>query len=275
METADARAYLEDLIRKATDYGYILAGVKTGIFNALGQAGCTGISSAELAATLGYRDDHLRIWCETAFAIGVLDDAGAGHFRLADGFEALLVSGPPPASLAGAIAVHEPYMRERLDLATVLQTGEERPRSEAPMSRERAAALLPLLRAQAQARTERVYVRIPAVADRLRQGAYVLDVGCGTGAQLESLAQAFPTATFVGIDIAAPVLEVARDLIAAAGLDDRVTLRQQGAEELTDEEAFDMVTMNVVLHELPPDHPATGRSRDVPDAAPGRGAHQQ
>ncbi len=252
METGDARAYLEGLIRGATDYAHILAGMKAGIFDALGRSGPAGSSAADLAATLGYREDYLRIWCETAFALGVLDDGGDGRFRLADGFESLLTSGPPPASVTGGFRLHERWVRERLDLAEVIQTGEERPRSDVTEDREYAAAMVTHSRPLAQVRTERIYLHIPAVADRLRQGGRLLDVGCGVGTQVESLAQAFPTATFVGIDILTHMLEVARELIGSGGLSDRVTFLQTGAEQLEDEEAFDVVAMNIVLHELPP-----------------------
>jgi ubiquinone/menaquinone biosynthesis C-methylase UbiE len=252
METEAARAYLEGLIRGATDYTHILAGMKAGIFDALARSGPAGSSAADLAATLGYREDYVRIWCETAFALGVLDDGGDRRFRLADGFEALLTSGPPPASVTGAFRLHEQWVRERLELAEVIQTGEDRPRSDVTDDREHAAAMATYTRPLAQVRTERIYLQIPAVADRLRQGGRLLDVGCGVGTQVESLAQAFPTATFVGIDVLAPVLEVARELIAAGGLSDRVTFLQTGAEQLEAEEAFDVIMMNIVLHELPP-----------------------
>ena len=104
----------------------------------MGQAGHEGNSPAELAAALGFREDYLRIWCETSYALGVLDDAGDGRFRLADSFELLLVSGAPPASMVAYFRFHEQFVRERLELATLIQTGEERPRSDATTDRERA-----------------------------------------------------------------------------------------------------------------------------------------
>jgi ubiquinone/menaquinone biosynthesis C-methylase UbiE len=139
-----------------------------------------------------------------------------------------------------------------LDLATVIRTGDERPRSDMTDDRQRAATMVGYTRSQAQVRTETIYQGLPTMAERLRQGCHVLDIGCGVGTQIESLAQAFPTATFVGIDVLSSVVEVARDLAAASGLSDRAMFRQLGAEQLEDIEAFDVVTMNIVLHELPP-----------------------
>jgi len=39
---------------------------------------------------------------------------------------------------------------------------------------------------------------------------YILEVGCGTGANLEALARSFPKADIIGVDIAAPMLEKAK-----------------------------------------------------------------
>jgi SAM-dependent methyltransferase len=252
MKQDGARAYLESLIRGATDYGYVLAGIKTGIFDALQKSGADGGSAADLAVMLGYREDYLRIWCETAFALGVLDDAGEGRFCLANGFEALLTAGPFPTSLTPAFRAHEPWIRERLDLAAVIETGEQRPPNLPGTDLARARMSVPAKRAKADLATELIYLRIPAVAERLHQGARVLEVGCGVGTQLESLARAFPTASFVGIDLLPPALEVAGELIADSGLSDRVSFRRLGAEHLDDVDAFDLVTMNIVLHELQP-----------------------
>ena len=48
------------------------------------------------------------------------------------------------------------------------------------------------------------------------------------------------------------VVGVARELATAGGLGERVTFQQLGVEQLEDAESFDVVTMNIVLHELPP-----------------------
>lgn len=252
MQEDGARAYLEGLIRGATGYGYVLAGIKTGIFDALHRSGADGVLAADLATKLGYREDYIRILCETAFALGILDDAGDERFRLANGFETLLTAGPFPASLTPSFRAHEPWIRERLDLTAAIKTGEDQPPNLAGTDPARARMSVPLKRLQAKLTTEHIYLRIPAIAERLRQGARVLEVGCGVGAQLESLARAFPTASFVGIDLLPPALEVAGELIADSGLGDRVSFRRLGAEHLDDVDAFDIVTMNIVLHELQP-----------------------
>jgi len=52
----------------------------------------------------------------------------------------------------------------------------------------------------------------------------VLVVGIGTGEETVALANDLPDATFVGVDVSADMLALAREKIAVAGLDGRVDL---------------------------------------------------
>ena len=58
-----------------------------------------------------------------------------------------------------------------------------------------------------------------------RPGARVLDVGCGAGWSTVALANAYPDAQLVGVDVDAPSVEMARQNAAAAGVGDRVRFR--------------------------------------------------
>ena len=70
--------------------------------------------------------------------------------------------------------------------------------------------------------------------------ASFLDIGVGVAALSVAMCRLWPSLRVVGIDPWDPALALARRNVAAAGLGDRVELRHQGAEELTDEEAFDL-----------------------------------
>lgn len=80
-----------------------------------------------------------------------------------------------------------------------------------------------------------------AVADALRgvesDPATVLDLGCGWGAALGTIAEAFPDSTVVGGEYSRPGVELARALGIAGGPDGRVSVRQfdvRGEWELLD-----------------------------------------
>jgi len=54
------------------------------------------------------------------------------------------------------------------------------------------------------------------------------------------MARKWPTLRVVGLDVWGPSLALARQNVAAAGLQDRVELREQSADELPDDRAFDL-----------------------------------
>ena len=68
-----------------------------------------------------------------------------------------------------------------------------------------------------------------------------LDVGSGVGLLAIAAAGVWPQATVVGIDVWGPSLEAAAANIEAAGLGDRVTLRDQDVAAVDDKDAYDCV----------------------------------
>jgi precorrin-6B methylase 2 len=82
---------------------------------------------------------------------------------------------------------------------------------------------------------------LPGLAERLAApGASFLDVGVGVGALSIEVARLWPTLHIVGIDRWAPALALARGRVQAAGLAQRIALREQAAEDLSDINAFDL-----------------------------------
>lgn len=72
------------------------------------------------------------------------------------------------------------------------------------------------------------------------EGAAILDVGAGTGWLAIALAETFPAARVVGLDIWEPSLALARENVARAGLADRVEMRDQDVTALGDAGAYDL-----------------------------------
>jgi SAM-dependent methyltransferase len=83
-----------------------------------------------------------------------------------------------------------------------------------------------------------------------RPGARILDVGFGGGWSTIALARAYPEATFTGIDIDGPSVAMAREHVAAAGLDDRINLRQGDAASL-EGEGYDAAFAFECVHDMP------------------------
>jgi len=93
---------------------------------------------------------------------------------------------------------------------------------------------------QAQGSASAVVARLFAEAGVVTPGARILDVGTGVAGLAVALCETFPDTTVVGLDPWQPALALARANVAAAGLEDRVTLRATTIEELRDPDGFDL-----------------------------------
>lgn len=92
---------------------------------------------------------------------------------------------------------------------------------------------------------------VPAVQDVLtRPGARVLDVGCGAGWSTIGLAAAHPGASFLGVDIDPPTIDLANANAAEAGLGDRVRFECRDAADLP-EGTFDIAFAFECVHDMP------------------------
>ena len=76
-----------------------------------------------------------------------------------------------------------------------------------------------------------------------RKGARILDVGSGVAALSISCCRMWPAASVVGLDPWEPAMKLAAANIADAGLEDRITLRADRIEDITDTDAFDLAWM--------------------------------
>lgn len=101
----------------------------------------------------------------------------------------------------------------------------------------------------------------PSIAPALEVGIAVLDVGCGQGYALRTLAERYPRSQFVGYDLSQEAIEFARSETKAYNLENVVfeirdlTTFHQDAEE----DRFDLVTAFDAIHDQArPDHVLSG-----------------
>jgi ubiquinone/menaquinone biosynthesis C-methylase UbiE len=86
----------------------------------------------------------------------------------------------------------------------------------------------------------------------LADGIRILDAGCGTGEAASRLAEMFPRATILGVDILDKSLELARSRYARIG--PRLTFENQSIFQLpVPDRTYDLVVNRHVLHSIP--HP--------------------
>jgi SAM-dependent methyltransferase len=92
---------------------------------------------------------------------------------------------------------------------------------------------------------------IPAlegVEDKLKAGARVADVGCGHGASVIVMADAYPNSRFWGFDYHAPSIEIAHERAREAGVAERTTFEVATAKDYPG--SYDLICFFDCLHDM-------------------------
>src|SRR5882757_6772976 len=208
---------LEEMINKmlgdvggAMGAALVLLGDKFGLYKTLAEAG--PLTAADLAKRTGTAERYIREWCAAQAAAGYIEyDPASGRFSMSPEQAVLLADENGPAFFPAMFEIVAAAVRDEPKVAEAFRTGggvgwhEHDPclfRGTERFFRPGYAAHL-------------VSEWIPAldgVKEKLERGASVADVGCGHGASVILLAQAFPKSQFCGFDYHEPSLVRAREL---------------------------------------------------------------
>src|SRR3989440_96377 len=235
-------------------------GDRTGLFKDMAEHGPA--TSGELASRTGLAERYVREWLGGMFAAGDLDyDEAPQRYALPAEHVPTLATQPRAAlfggvhqELIGAIQrydqVAEAFRRgggvRPADLHPDVWTGTSRFTAQWHQNML-VQQWLPL---------------VPQTTAKLRAGARVADVGCGTGQALIALARAFPAITATGYDVHPASVEQARRAAEQAGVADRISYQVLDAAAGLPE-SFDVITTFDVVHDAvdPP-----GLLRSIRDA---------
>jgi ubiquinone/menaquinone biosynthesis C-methylase UbiE len=91
---------------------------------------------------------------------------------------------------------------------------------------------------------------VPGVAEALRAGGRVADVGCGMGWSAIGIARAYPQARVDGYDVDEPSVEQARRNAEEAGVADRVRVTTVDTAAAEEQGSYDLVTAFECVHDL-------------------------
>ena len=238
----------------------MVLGDRLGLYAEL--ASCGPVTSEQLAARTGCAERYLREWLAQQASTGILDyDPDQRTFGLPPERAAVLAGDDSPASMIGAAPLVTGMHRGIDRLTDAFRSGAGIPwgdQDEAIFeSTERFF--------RTGYRTYLVPQWLPALdgmEEKLARGIEVADIGCGRGAPLILMAQAFPASRFLGIDIHAGSVEVARRRIAEAGLADRVDVEVNHCQEYP-QRGYDLITFYDVLHDLGDPTAAAAYARDA------------
>lgn len=249
--------FIEQLIEATTGTFTIFTtylGDRLGYYDALAGSGAT--TPPELAVRTGTDERYAREWLEAQTVLGVLeieDETAAPsdrRYRLPAGRAEVLTDEESLDYVAGFPQVVVGSTLPVRDVAEAFRTGEGVPFEDyAPdlhegQARMNRAAFLQLLGSE----------WLPAMGDvheRLRRsGARVADVGCGFGYSCIGIALSYPGVRVDGYDLDEESVEAARENVADAGLDDRVSIHHRDAADPDIEGDYDLVTAFECVHDM-------------------------
>ncbi len=231
----DWSARLDEMITAYRPAAMIMAGVRTGLFDALADG---PREPAAVAAARGLDPRAVDILMHGLAAVGVLHKQGSSF--VVDGGAAPLLLADSPTTQASIIGHHLTTMRAWAHLDTVLETGAPAPRSERS-EQEMRDFILGMENVSRRSSED--------VAERLDLGdaRRLLDLGGGPGTASLVLARRWPELHCTVFDLPGPVA-IAAEQIAAAGLGDRVATRAGDFHTDDPGTGYDVVYVSNIIH---------------------------
>jgi ubiquinone/menaquinone biosynthesis C-methylase UbiE len=222
-------------------------GLNTGLFQAIADAGEAGITEEALAQKLDYELRYVQVWCRGAYAFELLDWEEQSGYKLAPYLETLLLDSTDPQFMGGRIQFYTAFYEDYKAFPNYLKTGDIWPRSaHDPFLIE---ALKNLTKPDCLMITNHVLPQASDTLARLEVGGTILDIGVGGGDHIVHYARRFPKTQVIGLEFDGPSIKLAQQTVDEADLGERVQIRHADANHLNEEAIYDLVTMNITLHE--------------------------
>ena len=205
-----------------------------------------GITTDNLAKQLGMDPFYIQVWCRSAYASDLLEIGDNQSYVLAPYIDRLLLDQDFPGYIGGIPGfMMQPEVFDRF--------AENLPSGQRTWWDQCSPDFIQTVSGTARPFYTRLIPgglsQVPGLSDRLAQGIRVLDLACGAGVGLIRTAQTYPQTTVVGLDGDAYSLELTADRLRQAGLQDRVSLVQSTLEDMSASDEFDLVLINVSMHE--------------------------
>jgi len=225
-------------------------GTKLGLFEALYEAK-NGMTIPDLASKLELHEPYLKIWCQTAYHLEILDCDNQGRFRLQPFLDEILGDKSHYRNYLANITMSVDFIGKGFQEAPdYFRTGRT---LETPYTNEFSKIAYETTKNIHLLFLSRIFPKNEHLNQMLERGIKFLDIGCGRGDLIIQLALNFQNSVFVGVDPNPYGIEEAKKTILQMGLEKRVSVEKIGGEGLSYSDEFDMANMVVTLHEIPPD----------------------
>jgi 2-polyprenyl-3-methyl-5-hydroxy-6-metoxy-1,4-benzoquinol methylase len=225
----------------------IRIGDKLGLYKALVSGGPQ--SPAELAKRTGTAERYVREWLSAQAAGGyVTYDSSNGKFHLSEEQAFAMADESSPVFLPGAFQCALAAVKAEEKLTERFKTGEgmgwHEHHHELFVGTER------FFRPGYAANLISAWIpALTGVAEKLKNGARVADVGCGLGASTILMAKSYPKSEFSGFDYHDKSIETARQRAKDAGVGDRIRFEVAKAKDYPGKD-YDFVTFFDCLHDM-------------------------
>jgi ubiquinone/menaquinone biosynthesis C-methylase UbiE len=226
----------------------ISIGHRTGLLDAMRDL--PPATSKDLARTAGLNERYVREWLGAMVTAGIVEvDPTSTHYRLPAEHAAFLTR----AAGADNIAVFMQYLSVlgdvEDDIVECFRNGggvpyERFPRFHAVMAEDSGQSVLSSLESH-------VLPLVSGLAARLRSGISMLDLGCGSGRILNTLADLFPNSSFTGMDLSTDALAAGREEARDRGLKNVEFVHRDLSDfdETAPSEAYDFITTFDAVHD--------------------------
>lgn len=223
-------------------------GHRSGLFDAMD--GLPPSTAEEIASAAGLHPRYVREWLGAMVTGGFVEiDESSRLYRLPPAHAAFLTRSAGANNMA-AFAQYIAILGEvEGDVLECFKKGggvpyEKFPRFHAVMADDSAQAVLSSLDSD-------VLPLVPGLADRLRDGIRVLDLGCGSGRIMNRLAERFPNSRFTGLDLSREAVNAANTEARTAGLSNSMFHVRDLSDfhETAPERAYEWITTFDAVHD--------------------------
>ncbi len=227
--------------------GLIVIGDRLGLYRALSEAGPS--TAAEVAQRTATSERYVHEWLNAQAAGDYVEyDPTTERYSLTPEQALLLADESSPAFVGGAFQLALGALKAESEIEHAFKTGAgygwHQHDADVHVGCER------FFRPGYNANLLSTWVpALEGVAEKLRVGATVADVGCGLGASTRLMAREFPRSTFVGFDYHPGSIDLARKETAEAAQGDNIRFEIASAATFPGS-GYDFVTMFDCLHDM-------------------------
>jgi ubiquinone/menaquinone biosynthesis C-methylase UbiE len=238
-----------------TDLAAAMAGVMTnighklGLYRAMSESG--PITSEELARLTATNERSVREWLNGQLAGGyVIYEASTNQYLLPPEHAFVLANPDSAAFLPPAFDVAATLWHDEDQILRAFRSGKGMGWHE--HNCRLFSATEAFFRNGYRAHLTQTWIpSLSGVREQLAEGGRVADVGCGHGASVILMAQAFPKSRFMGIDYHESSIAVARERAKQAGVADQIRFEVATPSVLaSSQEKFDLVCFMDSLHDM-------------------------